>query len=167
MNKNYFFCLLLGIIFNLVILQSCTQTDQINSNEILSKVQMAYKNHDANAVAQLYAEDAIYIASGEPEPLRGRKAIQESYASFFRAFSDVTVEFFNVFTSGDQFCAEWTASGTNSGPMASAEGDIQPTGRSVKYTGACFIKVNAEGLIEEDRTYYDTASFIDQLGLRK
>ncbi|MBN2355256.1 SgcJ/EcaC family oxidoreductase [candidate division KSB1 bacterium] len=167
MNKNYFFCLLLGIIINSVILQSCTQTDQIDSNEILSKVQMAYNNHDANAVAQLYAEDAVCIDSGEPEPLHGRKAIQESYASFFRAFPDVTVEFINVFTSGDQFCAEYTTSGTNTGPMASPEGDIQPTGRSVKIKGAFFVKVNAEGLVEEDRTYYDTASFIDQLGLRK
>ena len=45
------------------------------------------------------------------------------------------------------------------------EGEIAPTGRKIEFRLAFFAKMNAEGLIQEDRTYYDTASMMGQLGL--
>jgi hypothetical protein len=55
--------------------------------------------------------------------------------------------------------------GTFTGPLASPEGDIPPTGKSAEVKVAFIAKVNADGLIEEDRTYYDTTDFMKQLGL--
>jgi len=49
--------------------------------------------------------------------------------------------------------------------LASPEGDIPPTGKSAKVKVAFIAKVNADGLIKEDRTYYDTAEFMRQLGI--
>jgi hypothetical protein len=51
------------------------------------------------------------------------------------------------------------------GPLATPNEDIQPTGRKFEIKGAVFLKVNPEGLIIEDKTYYDQASWLAQLGL--
>jgi hypothetical protein len=49
--------------------------------------------------------------------------------------------------------------------LASPEGDIPPTGRSVNAGFAFIARVNADGLVEEDRTYFDNLDFMKQLGL--
>lgn len=165
MKRNHFILVLLGITLGLL-LQGCAHQDRSQElKQLVMKFQQAYDSHDAAALAQLYTEDAVYVVSGEPEPLRGRKAIEGNCVVFFRAFPDLTVKFTNIFTSGDQFCTEFIVNGTHTGPLASPEGDIPPTGRSVQFRGAFFGKVTPEGLVAEDRTYYDTASFMNQLGL--
>jgi len=57
--------------------------------------------------------------------------------------------------------------GTNTGPMMSPEGEIPPTGKKVEFKAVWIGRISPEGLIEEDRTYYDTADFMRQLGLLK
>ena len=140
MTKKHYTYLLLGTTLSLVFLLNCAEQNQIDSKQILSKFQTAYNNHDTAAIAQLYAKDAVYIVSGESEPILGREAIEESYVPFYRAFPDIKVEFKNILASGDQFCAEWTMIGTNTGPLATPDGDLPPTGQSVKIKGAFFGK---------------------------
>jgi predicted ester cyclase len=77
------------------------------------------------------------------------------------------VEFPLILFSGDYIIFEGVSRGTFTGPLASPEGDIPPTGRSVVLKFVFIAKVTQEGLIEEDRTYFDTADFMRQLGLLK
>ena len=128
-------------------------------------MQKAWDNQDMAALVQLYAEDATMIMPGEPEPIRGRKAIEKNQADFLRAMPDFSIEFTLILISGNHIVFEGVSRGTFTGPLVSPEGDIPPTGRSVKIKFAFIAKVNADGLIEEDRTYYDTAEFMKQLGL--
>lgn len=107
------------------------------------------------------------MVPGEPEPLRGRQAIEDNYNVFFRAFPDMEVEFTLVMVSGDHIMAEGVTRGTHTGPLATSEGDIQPTNRKIELQFAFIFKVTPEGLIAEDRTYYDSASFMNQLRLNK
>ena len=157
------------VVFILVLLlvQGCGKKNQVDPKQIVMKFQQAYNNRDTAAIAQLYSEDATYIVSGEAEPIHGRAAIEQNQITFFRAFPDLTVEFTNIFTSKDQFCVEWLTKGTHTGPLATPEGDIPPTGRTVEFKGAFFANLTPEGLIAEDRTYYDTVSFMNQLGLNE
>jgi steroid delta-isomerase-like uncharacterized protein len=135
--------------------------------KLAEKYQEAVDNKDTAALAQLYAEDATLIASGEPEPIQGREAIERSVAAIFRAMPDFHAKFTPIVISGNYIVFEVVSQGTFTGPLASPEGDIPPTGKSVIYKVAFIAKVNADGLIEEDRTYYDTAEFMRQLGLVK
>ena len=105
------------------------------------------------------------VTSGEPEPARGRQAIRESMAGLSGAFSDLTTEFVTIISDGDRAGAESVTKGTHNGVLASPQGDVQPTGRSVTIHGACLLRVNDAGLIVEDHTYEDTADFARQLGL--
>ena len=42
---------------------------------------------------------------------------------------------------------------------------IPPTGKRIAISGAEFTKHNAQGLIVDERGYFDMASFMTQLGL--
>jgi len=132
--------------------------------KLAEKVQEAYDNLDFAAFAQLYAEDATIIMPGEPEPI-DREAQERSQAAFLRAVPDISVEFTLILISGNYIVFEGVSQGTFTGPLASPEGDIPPTGKSVKNKFVFIVKVNADGMIEEDRTYFDNLSLMQQLGL--
>lgn len=141
------------------------EQNRAKMQKIADKVQEAWDNQDMNALVQLYAEDATMIMPGEPEPIEGREAIEENQAAFLRAMPDFNIEFTLVLISGNHIVFEGVAQGTFTGPLTSPEGDIAPTGKSAKLKFAFIAKVNTDGLIEEDRTYYDNAEFMKQLGL--
>ena len=133
--------------------------------KLAEKVQEAFDNQDIAAMAQLYAEDATIYSSGDPEPIRGREAFEKNQASFLRSMPDFSVEFTLILISGNHIVFEGVSQGTFTGPMSTPEGDIPPTGKSMKNKFAFIVKVNADGLIEEDRTYCDNLSVMQQLGL--
>jgi len=122
---------------------------------------------DAEAVGKLYAEDAVMIMSGEPEPIKGRAAIVKNQEAFYRAMPDFKVEFTSILFSGNHIVFEGISRGTHTGPLPIPGGEIPPTGKKVEIKFAFIARVNADGLIEEDRTYYDTAEMMKQLGLMK
>jgi len=138
---------------------------EADMKKLAENVQKAWDDQDMNALVQLYAEDATMIMPGEAEPIRGRDAIEKNQAGFLRAMPDFSIEFTLTLISGNYIFFEGVGGGTFTGPMASLEGDISPTGKSAKAKFAFIAKVNAAGLIEEDRTYYDNAEFMKQLGL--
>jgi steroid delta-isomerase-like uncharacterized protein len=140
------------------------EQNRADLKKLIEKLQLAIDNHDSVAIAQCYAEDATMTVSGEPEPIRGREAIAKSLEAIFRAMPDFKVKF-TTLISGNHIIFENTAEGTFTGPMATPAGDIPPTGKSAKYKSVFIAKVNADGLIEEDKTYYDPADFMRQLGI--
>ena len=135
----------------------------INAQQLAEKLQQAFTSGDPAAIAALYAEDAVLSENSEVS--RGREAIQASYAALLRAFPDACPDFWNIMTCGDTFIYEGIQRPTHSGPLATPEGEIAPTGRKIELKFAFFAKMNAEGLIQEDRSYYDTAQMMQQLGL--
>jgi steroid delta-isomerase-like uncharacterized protein len=141
------------------------EQNKADLKKLAEKVQKAWDNQDMNALVQLYAEDATMIMPGEPEPIQGREAIEKNQAAFLRAMPDMSMEFTLILISGNHIVFEGIVQGTFTGPLASPEGDIPPTGKSAKLKFTFIAKVNADGLIEEDRTYYDTTEFMRQLGL--
>jgi steroid delta-isomerase-like uncharacterized protein len=141
------------------------EQNKADLTKLAEGVQKAWDNQDVNALVQLYAEDAVMFMPGEAEPIQGREAIEKNQAAFLRAMPDTSMEFTLILISGNHIAFEGVLHGTFTGPLASPEGDIPPTGKSVNTKFAFIAKVNADGLIEEDRTYYDTAEFMRQLGL--
>ncbi len=133
--------------------------------KLAENMQKAWDNSDMHALVQLYAEDATMIMPGEAEPVRGKEAIEKNQAVFLRAMPDFKIEFTLIFYSGNHIVFEGVGRGTFTGPLASPEGDIPPTGRSINLKFAFIAKVNSDGLIEEDRTYFDNADFMQQMGL--
>ncbi len=159
--------LMVGLILIFSLAQGYEEKAKVDLKKVADNYLKTVNSGDAAAVARLYTEDAIMIMPGEPEPIQGRKAIEENQAALFRAMPDFKVEFTLILISGDHVTFEGVGRGTFTGPLASPEGDIPPTGSSVEIKFVFIAKVTKEGLIEEDRTYFDTADFRRQLGLQK
>jgi uncharacterized protein (TIGR02246 family) len=137
----------------------------IDLKKVADKIVKAYTSVDPVAMANLYAEDAVIIEAGEV--IQGRKAIQEHMESMFRAFPDFEIEILTVIPSGNHIAFELALRGTNTGPLTTPEGEIPPTGKKVEFKVIWIGRISPDGLIEEDRTYYDTVDFMRQLGLLK
>ena len=136
------------------------------AEDVVKKLATAMNDHDAEALSALYAEDAVAYDPFYPEPLRGRKAIEEDAANFFRGFSDIRMDVVKV-TAKDEsnVSAELRLKGTHDGPMATPSGDMPATNKRVDQAGAVSMKLSEQGQIAEERRQYDPADMMKQLGI--
>lgn len=134
--------------------------------DTLKKLTTAMNGHDAKAVSALYADDAVAYDPFYPQPLRGRKAIEEDAASFMKGFSDVRMDALSVLQKDDRTgAAEIRFTGTHDGPLTTPAGEIPATNKKIDVRGGGFVKLNESGLIVEERRYYDSGQMMQQLGL--
>ena len=141
--------------------------EKADLKKLVEKLQKAWDDLDMNALVQNYAEDAVMYMPGEPEPVRGRQAIAKNQEAFLRAMPDFKLKLTLVLIEGNHIAFEGVVKGTFTGPLITPEGEIPPTGRSAKLGFVFISRVNDDGLIEEDRTYYDNLDFMKQLGVIK
>ena len=118
----------------------------------------AWNAHDPDAVAAVFAEDAVVREAGMPE-LRGREAVRLRAAMLIGAFPDLQLERIDLLIDGDRHADRWVLSGTHRGVFLG----IAPTGRRVRLEGATFTRLDADGLVAEDRHFADLAGLIAQL----
>lgn len=165
MKRKISFFLLVSFVLVFSVALVSAEKAEIDLKKVADKVVKAYTSADPVAMANLYAEDAVVIEPGEV--LRGREAIQKHMEGFLRTFPDLKIEFLTILPSENHIAFEMVVRGTNTGPMLSPEGEIPPTGKKVEFKAVWIGRISPDGLIEEDRTYYDTADFMRQLGLLK
>jgi predicted ester cyclase len=94
-------------------------------------------------------------------------ALEKRYKEMYRAMADWKAEFSSIIFSGDTIVFEGVSHGTFTGPMTTPEGEVAPTGKSVNIRVAFFAKISTDGLIAEERIYFDNLNFMKQLGLMK
>lgn len=138
----------------------------MRDTELVGRLKSAIERRDADAVAALYAEDAVGHHPLAPEPLRGREAIRASEAELFAAFSDTRVAVRGVYVDGHTVVMEVVLFARNTGPLdVGADEPLPPTGRSIEVPAVWICALGEDGLIRESRDYFDTAIFMAQLGL--
>jgi steroid delta-isomerase-like uncharacterized protein len=135
--------------------------------ETSRKVADAFNKHDLDALAKLYAEDAVAYDPMYPEPLRGRAAIRKDAATFFRGFPDIRFEVISTIEKDDRYGAdEVRLTGTHTGPLETPTGqELPPTNKRIELRGGGFTRLNERGEIVEERRYYDVAGVLRQLGV--
>lgn len=135
------------------------------AEDVVRKWQDAANRGDVTGIASLYAPDAVLHHVLSLQPLRGREAIRQFESPMFKAFSNIQWKASNVMAKGNTVAAEFEVGATNTGPIQMPTGTIPATNRRVHLRGASFIQLNEQGQIVEERRYFDTASFMAQLGL--
>ena len=129
--------------------------------EVNDATYAAWNAHDPEAVAAVFAEDAVVREAGTDTETRGRAAIRERAAMLFAAFPDFHLERIALVIDGDRHADRWVMTGTHSGELFG----IPPTGRRVRIEGATFTRLDASGLVIEDVHFSNTASLLAQLGV--
>ncbi len=118
--------------------------------------------HDADAVAGVFAQDAVAYDVGNPEPIRGRDAIRRRTADVMAAFPDFRLERLVLLIDGDMNSDRWRATGTHDG---AAFMGIEPSGRAIDVEGASFSWFDADGLVVKDVHHWDVPTLLTQLGV--
>ena len=81
--------------------------------QLLDRVSHGWRSGDARAVADCFAEDAVYVEPGGRQAYRGRNALYEFFGG--ESPPPMTMEWHNVVFDPEQQCgaAEYTFRGTN------------------------------------------------------
>lgn len=115
---------------------------------------VAFNNHDAEALATLYAGDAVNHQTPEL-PVRGRDAIRESFVTLFREFPDIGFRPLNLFSDGQWAIIEWHGWSTH----RSRIGDPACRGKDGELMHGCGFFRIIEGEIVFQRGYWDAATW--------
>jgi steroid delta-isomerase-like uncharacterized protein len=130
-----------------------------HTREINDRTYAAWNAHDPDAVAAVFAEDAVLVEIGRPEPFRGRAAIRERAAALLRAFPDLGLERLDLVVDGERHADRWVMTGTQRGPLFG----MPATGKRVRVEGATFTRLGDGGLVAADIHFMDTLGLLAQL----
>jgi steroid delta-isomerase-like uncharacterized protein len=131
-----------------------TRTLQVND-----ATYAAWNAHDPDAVAAVFAEDAVVREVGGAGEVRGRAAIRARAAALLAAFPDLRLERLELVIEGDRHADRWLLTGSHQGPLFG----FAPTGRQVRVEGATFTRLGADGLVVADVHMSDVAGLLAQL----
>ena len=123
----------------------------------------SWDSHDAQAFADLFADDFVLTDVAVPEPIRTKEGVHAYAQTWFTAFPDMSVKQTNRVVGDDSVAAQVEFTGTNTGPMAMGGKEIPPTGKSVVGRGAYFARLR-DGKIVEFNGHPDIAGMMMQLG---
>jgi steroid delta-isomerase-like uncharacterized protein len=138
----------------------------MSAEKILHEYVNATNEHDPTRFAALFAVDAVLHDPFFPEPTRGRDAIQAMLEGILRAFPDMTWKpVGDPIDAGGRVAVVVSVEGTNHGPLAMPGGDIPPTGKPMAFESAVLWTIDSDGLIAEERSYFDATGVAAQLGL--
>ncbi len=137
----------------------------MNTEETIHKSLEALNKHDAPGFAVTYAPATTVLDPQYDEPLAGRDAVRKDIEDLVRAFPDLQASVKTLLAQGDTYAAEIAFNGTHKGPFAGPDGELPATNRRVEFRGTMIGRVDKEGLVVEERRYFDLAGLMGQLGL--
>lgn len=138
----------------------------MTGEELARRYVDAFNRRDVDAWVALFAEDAAVHDPFYPEPFTGRAAIANLQRAVVRAFPDVKWrQLHPAIDTGDRVVVEIAVSGVNGGPLETPDGELPATGRPIYFETAVFWRIGPDGLITEERSYFDATGVAAQLGL--
>lgn len=132
------------------------------ARELMDQISQAVMADDVPALRALYAADAVAETPDEGR-LEGSEAIIGWLRQFGQAFSDISFEMIATSESGDTAVDEAYMRATHTGPIPGPEGEIAPTGKTIRLR-ECDVVTVAGGKVVSHRFYYDQLDFLGQLG---
>jgi steroid delta-isomerase-like uncharacterized protein len=137
----------------------------MTAEETVTAYWRAWTEHNRDLLLRLLAPDFVSrssLSNGRPA---GKDLIAKGFHMFDRALPNLREEVVSMVSEGDRVACEVVETATFTGPMELSTGAIAPTNRSYTLPIASFFRINADGLIAEQRTYWDTARWAEQVGI--
>jgi steroid delta-isomerase-like uncharacterized protein len=136
--------------------------------ETLIRFHEAYSRHDLDALLAHLADGVVIQFPTSPQPIRGKEAIRPAWSTVFSTvIPDVRQHGLSTLAQGSTAAAcEFVETGTLTIPPGIAESlGIAPGGRPYHLDMASFFHFDSQGLIDRIRSYWDTGSFAQQIGI--
>ena len=138
----------------------------MSADDLAQQYVDAVNRGDVEGVAALYAADAVMYDPLTPEPVKGRDAIAASFAAFKRAIPDMRWRLIAPAFGDDRRVAyEVEVTGVNAGALSTPAGELPPTHNEIALTMAIVDTLDSDGLIAEERAYFDATGFAARLGM--
>jgi steroid delta-isomerase-like uncharacterized protein len=95
---------------------------------------------------------------------RGAEGVRTMFRPLIDAVSERESQVTNVVESGDTVVAEFTVGGRHTGPLATPQGAVPPTGKTVRLPMIAIYELR-DGKLINSRGQYDRLTLMSQLGL--
>lgn len=141
--------------------------DLVTAGEDLARRYVeTFNDRDVDAWVALFAEDAVVHDPFFPEPSKGREAIKNVQKAVLRAFPGMQWrQLRTAIDAGNRVAVELAVSAVNDGPLEMPGGEVPATGRTISFETGTFWLVGPDGLITEERSYFDATGVATQLGM--
>jgi steroid delta-isomerase-like uncharacterized protein len=133
------------------------------AGEVVSRFYDEFGVGNIEAALSVVAEDVEIIDPGMGH-VHGRERFREYLDTFKRAMPDAQAIVERTVERDGVVAVEGRFVGTHTGPLATDDGDVDPTGASVDLHFADVSQVR-DGKIVAYHTYYDQLGLLTQLGL--
>jgi predicted ester cyclase len=134
---------------------------------LTSTVDAFWKAFEAGKIEEVFAQhvapDVEFVMPGAP-PMRGAAAVRGLWEAWRVAFPDMRHETLHAIESGETYAAETSFAGTHKGPLRGAQGEVPPTGKTIRWQSADVIRFRG-GKIASWHVYHDQIPMLVQLGL--
>lgn len=128
------------------------------------KIYQLFSNNQFDNVLALATEDIEIVLTPFGQTFHGHEGFSNFMQGFKGAFPDLQINITHQVATENEVVSEFTARGTQTGPMITPAGEIPPTGRTVDFT-VCEVWSVKNGKVASLRNYQDAASIMRQLGL--
>ena len=132
------------------------------TRELVERFYDLFNRGELDAARECFSDE---VENVDPSAsLRGWEAFRQYIEVFKMASPDSRLNAKTWIDGGDVVAVEGSFTGTFTGPLASPQGDVPPTGKSFDLP---FVEVNEArgGRITSHRVYYDQTSFLTALGI--
>ena len=137
----------------------------MTSKETVTNYWRAWSEHNLDNLLALLAPEFISRSSLSQGRAANKDMIAMGFKMFDKALPDLKEELVSIIAEGDRVVCEVIETATFTGPMELPTGVLAPTNRAYRLPVGSFFRVNAQGLITKQRTYWDTADWERQIGI--
>ena len=116
-------------------------------------------------IAEMVTPDIEFTMPGTP-PLHGAAQARRLWTAWREAFPDMRHETAHAIEADDTYSAETRFSGTHTGMLRGAQGEIPATGKTVRWESADVVRFE-RGRIKSWHVYHDQMALLGQLGLMR
>lgn len=126
---------------------------------------IAYSEKNWDKARASVAPSYHYDEVATQRTVDGIDKVLEIWKGWAKAFPDSKATFHDAFASGDMVVVEMSWKGTHTGPLATPQGEVAPTGKKIDLRAVQVQKVK-DGKVASTRHYFDMATMMSQLGLK-
>ena len=128
--------------------------------DLAGRAMAAFNARDEAALRALWTEDFHFV--GPDGESHGADAMLDREHGLWRAFPDAQASIEVICCGEDVVAMETTMTGTHSGPLVLADGELSPTGRPIRIVFGVHVWFR-DGAACLERVFYDRAALTRQL----